>query len=619
MRWVRTQLRAGRLSTAAFAASRGVGIPALLLLALALPLVPVEASDGREAAVPASYQLLANPSLEDYDPAYARFAGADCQVATGWQRFWHDGPEPYWMDTRVFADSRLGSGWVERIKGETSQLIVGTKPYTAGLLQRVTGLTPGMGYGFHAAMLTIYQTSAPPAVDGTMIKQVGIDPTGGTDPQAPTVVWSEPDDHDEGPWDVERRTAVFGESTAMTVFIRVISPYGSGGLPYLNYSFLDSAILAQTPAVSATSPAVSPEPAFSVRWDNVVPAPDGGKLKGYDVQWLDETEGVWHDWQTRTYEVEATFAGERGHTYRFRARAWQRYPNGAHLYGPYRPQGDTATWVAGPRLVGRVLDSEEHPVAGATVAISGISYAAATDLTGRYVLDVPPLPAPRAVTVQHPWLLSPPPVYGVTLGLTETRAITWTLLPPDDAVANGGFEQELAGWSPLTAAGGTPVVVADPVHTGHAALALGVAPAVDSQGEASPETTVGVSQTVVLAGAWEPALSFWYRQAAVGDEGQQPLASAAAFNVLLTVVIPGSGASPPLTTTRVFTPDLSADQWQHVWYYPYQPHAALTGTVSIQFRLSDPSATAVYLDEVSLGSTPGGPHGVYLSLLLRRH
>ena len=32
---------------------------------------------------------------------------------------------------------------------------------------------------------------------------------------------------------------------------------------------------------------------------------------------------------------------------RFRARVWQRYPNGAHLYGPYRPQGDTSTTVVG--------------------------------------------------------------------------------------------------------------------------------------------------------------------------------------------------------------------------------------------------------------------------------
>ena len=77
-----------------------------------------------------------------------------------------------------------------------------------------------------------------------------MDPTGGTDPQASTVVWSEPDDHDEGPWDIDQRTAVYAQGQAMTVFVRVISPHEAGDLPYLNYSFLDSAILAQTPQVS---------------------------------------------------------------------------------------------------------------------------------------------------------------------------------------------------------------------------------------------------------------------------------------------------------------------------------------------------------------------------------
>jgi hypothetical protein len=251
------------------------------------------------------------------------------------------------MDTRVFANSHLGVGWVERIEGETSQLIVSTQPYSAGIWQQVAGLTPGIGYGFHAAMLTIYQTSAPPAVDGTMIKQVGIDPTGGTDPQAPTVVWSDPDDHDEGPWDINQRTAVYAQGPAMTVFVRVISPHGSGGLPFLNYSFLDSAILAQTPVVTASSPGLSPHPFFSVSWKDAQPAPGSDELRWYDVQWLDEAEGVWRDWLTRTKDLRAAFAGDWGHTYRFRARVWQRYPNGAHLYGPYRPQGDTSTTVVG--------------------------------------------------------------------------------------------------------------------------------------------------------------------------------------------------------------------------------------------------------------------------------
>ena len=134
-------------------------------------------SQSSSAAVQ-DYNLLDNPGLEVYDPPYGQYDGVDCQVGTGWQRFWYDGPEPGWIDARVFASSHLGTGWVEKIEGETCQLVVSTEPYTAGLLQQVTGMTPGVGYGFHAAMLTIFQTSAQTPVDGTMIKQVGMDPTG---------------------------------------------------------------------------------------------------------------------------------------------------------------------------------------------------------------------------------------------------------------------------------------------------------------------------------------------------------------------------------------------------------------------------------------------------------
>ncbi|MEJ2212064.1 MAG: hypothetical protein P8129_23940 [Anaerolineae bacterium] len=54
------------------------------------------------------YQLLTNYGLEAYDAPYGQYEGADCQVASGWHRFWYEGPEPYWINCRVFADSPLG-------------------------------------------------------------------------------------------------------------------------------------------------------------------------------------------------------------------------------------------------------------------------------------------------------------------------------------------------------------------------------------------------------------------------------------------------------------------------------------------------------------------------------
>jgi hypothetical protein len=410
------------------------------------------------------------------------------------------------------------------------------------------------------------------------------------------------------------------------VFIRVRSPFEAGLWPYLNQSFLDSAILARTPTISAVSPAVSQSTSFVVRWDNAEVAPGAKALRGCEVQWMDEAAGEWHDWitweptESSNMDVtQATFTGERGHTYRFRARVWQKYTNGAHLYSPYRPDGDTRTYIKGPELAGRVFSNEGHAVSGATIAISGTAYSAVSDGNGYYRIRLLPLDGPRTVTLGHPHWLVPAPVHNVTFGPSETVALDWSLRPPDDGVSNGGFESGLEGWSTIAEQGVTPVT--DPVHTGYGALALG--------GDAATAFTTGVTQTVTLAGSWEPALSFWYRvQTADLDD---------VFNVVLTVVSDtvrsgpaiqrdiGAGGAPdaPLslaaTATHVFTPSLEGGDWQHLPLY-FGPEDYMTGTVTIRFQVwddGDGMPTKVYVDEVSLGRTPGGPYKSYLPLVLR--
>jgi hypothetical protein len=195
---------------------------------------------------------------------------------------------------------------------------------------------------------------------------------------------------------------------------------------------------------------------------------------------------------------------------------------------------------------------------------------------------------------------------------TDTEVLTWTLLPPGDVVANGGFEAGVDGWWLIAAQGVTPTVVPEPVHTGLGALALGGAPSPGPLASPPISITVGVTQTVVVIDAWEPALSFWYRPVSTDTDDL--------FNVVLTVVTESISTTLPVTITRVFTPALDADGWQHLWYYPGLPHAALTGTVTIRFQVwqdGDDAATTVFLDEVSLGATPGGPYGVYLPLVVK--
>jgi hypothetical protein len=593
--------------------------------------------------------------MENYDSPYGQWRGADLQVASGWQRFWYGGLEPAWMDTREF-DRVLGCNcWVEKIEGSTSQMVVATEPYTAGILQQVDGLTPGVGYGFHAAMLTIFETSAGGSVDGTMIKQIGLDTTGGTDPQAPTVAWSEPDDHDEGPWAIDQRIAAFAQSSKATVFVRVISPFPTADPSLMNISFLDSAILAETPHIEATSPFTTESPVFAVRWDNVTPGPGASDIKWIDVQWLDEAEGVWHDWLSGTGDVEAEFSGELGHVYRFRARAFQKYPNGAHLYSPYRPDGDTRTIVGkpapppppkpeGPVLAGEVLDPQGRPVAGANIQVKGTDHAATSGPGGRYAIELPNTNAPQTLLLSHPYWTAPSPVYGVVLPPTGTVSVTWSLLPRIGYIVNGEFEDGLSSWYPISTGLSVPQVVSQPVRTGKGALGL-VPPG-------QPSASVGVSQTMTLTRVWEPGLSFWYRPVVTTTED--------AFRVVLTLVtetisrtLPSSAtiafseppgrasqaataalmavsATPPvtgpltstvrLTTTYNITPSLETDGWQHFWHPAGPPDTYVTGTLSVRFEVWHQdlsSSVGVYIDQAALGASPGGPYRAHLPYIAK--
>jgi hypothetical protein len=575
-----------------------------LFIGFVILLLGPAALQASEPQVPLSttgFQLLANPGLEDFDDPYDEYNGVDCQVATYWQPFRdEDISEPYWMDTRVFAASQ-GSSHVERIEGETCQLALSTEPYTAGLWQQVTGLSPGTGYGFHAALLTIFQSSAQPPVDGTMIKQVGIDPTGGIDPDSSNIIWSEPNGDDKA-WDLQRRISAFAEGTAVTAFIRVISLYPSGDLSFLNLSFLDSAILAQTGSVRAVSPEVSAETQFTVSWDSALASPEG-QIKYYDVQWSDAALGVWHDWKRETAETSAPFTGEWGHRYRFRARVWQRYPNGAYLVSPYREEGDTET-VIWSQLCSQVLSPEGQGIAGATVGILGTDYQAISGPGGLAFLGLPPQTDLQAAFVEYPPWLAPPPVYGLDFGLTGSVVLTMTLRPAGDVVVNGGFEPRdgedgLEGWE-VAAGGASPVT--GTVHSGFGAVGLGGA------------TTSSLSQTVEISGAWEPALSLWYQPEKMGKETE--------FDVLLTVTSPSAAttqSSPVTTTQQLCLPPLDGTGWQHFWCYPGPRDAPLTGTVTIEFRLRDEEEGTAYvlLDEVSLGGTPGGPFKTFLPLVAK--
>ncbi|OQA45590.1 MAG: Ser-Thr-rich glycosyl-phosphatidyl-inositol-anchored membrane family protein [Chloroflexi bacterium ADurb.Bin325] len=63
-----------------------------------------------------------------------------------------------------------------------------------------------------------------------------------------------------------------------------------------------------------------PTPEFEVRWQHHDPEPGSG-VDRVDVQFRDGYDGAWQNWQVDTRQSAARFAGQRGHTYFFRARA----------------------------------------------------------------------------------------------------------------------------------------------------------------------------------------------------------------------------------------------------------------------------------------------------------
>jgi hypothetical protein len=107
------------------------------------------------------------------------------------------------------------------------------------------------------------------------------------------------------------------------------------------------------PTVDVTCPPVSPDPSWSVSWDNSSdPPPNASGLKHFDVQYKVES-GDWQDWHTDTSLTEDTFGPtspvivEDDHTYYFRVRAEDNVSNES----PYTNGQDATTYHSGIKKV----------------------------------------------------------------------------------------------------------------------------------------------------------------------------------------------------------------------------------------------------------------------------
>jgi len=333
-----------------------LGLSALLA---GLILFPETTSPAGVLARPGKPGLLQNWSLETYsDYAADPIRGARLQVATGWQRFVEPipgAPAPYFMGTDEFNRTWGCHCWVERIEGDNSHALFAqsSQAYTAGIYQRYTGATVGTAYAASGFILSIYKDSTfppSPVGDGYILKKIGIDPTGGSDPSSPAIVWSQ-EDGTNFRW-TGNYVTTRALSTTITVFVRVNNTRPEPG--YLNLTILDAIFLELAPTAQVVALPPNSPATFTLSWGGGLPPDAAADSLRFDLQ-VRTDSGPWTDWITQTMATSATFTGANNHTYYFRARAWARRAGHPYntIYGLYADgDGDTHTTVGtAPLLV----------------------------------------------------------------------------------------------------------------------------------------------------------------------------------------------------------------------------------------------------------------------------
>jgi LysM repeat protein len=214
---------------------------------------------------PASAQdnLLDNPGFEE---PFVEFDGRPVrEVAEGWTP-WHiaaspgaptfENTQPEYYPAAPARD-RIRSG------SNAQEILSFFATFNGGVYQRVTNVPTGATLRFSAyayVWSTTYDERDDSELDGDVTVEVGIDPTGGTDPNSITVVWSQPIEQ----YDEYNQYVVETEATGdtATVFVRIIVD-----LPVKhNHVYLDDAMLiaegeGQPGATETVAASDTPQPA----------------------------------------------------------------------------------------------------------------------------------------------------------------------------------------------------------------------------------------------------------------------------------------------------------------------------------------------------------------------
>ena len=254
---------------------------------------------------------------------YGPQAGINGLVPSGWTAALISG-DPKLNSTRIeFSDTHRcdGSGFIERLEGIDSLAFLSKdietppypgKPFDAVVYQQVA-VTPNAGYSLSGWMVSFCGGSATPSSCPTgfyIAKMLGIDPTGGMNPTAPSVIWAEDRrNFTESRW-ANLRLGATAKSPIVTVFARINSPFLWHGA----HAFVDALSIMRSPTTSFVGlPAIASGPQVTVRWTGSlgpdIPAIPGGNYQlRYDVQYRLAGQANWIDWQMDKPAGEAIFA-----------------------------------------------------------------------------------------------------------------------------------------------------------------------------------------------------------------------------------------------------------------------------------------------------------------------
>jgi hypothetical protein len=290
--------------------------------------------------------FLQNPNMECSQGFYPPPDGTPGLIPNGWAWKILNG-HPLIDSNRTHFTGYCGSGgFVEKIEGEDAWAMFSQdietlpnpgKPFDAYIYQQAT-VTPGAVYSLSGWMVSFCGGTFSNPNDcpsGYYIsKMLGLDPTGGTDPLAPTVIWTEDRrNFTESRW-VQMRIGATAQANKVTIFARINSPFLHHGA----FALIDAISLLNGPTAQFINvPAQVNGPTLNIQWNgaltpDITSIPAGTYQLYYDVDYRQGANGLWQTWIQHNTATSATFSPVcstgSDQDYYFRVRPLAEQPEG---------------------------------------------------------------------------------------------------------------------------------------------------------------------------------------------------------------------------------------------------------------------------------------------------